>query len=202
MNDGEHPVELGVTPAPKDFFDRMVQGAKSQGGFETSLASDAYVVALLTEAAHSPAAIPRTEQPFTLRLAKAMNASGGERFERCRKLGDDILFVSGFFSDHLKTRGLGLDYMAVLGRSAYGGAAAVLRSHSSGPQLFDELAARFGVFVELLRYVADSMFAVSARDELSVLEVYERWQRSRSEVLARALLEWGLLPSRGTTDSN
>jgi hypothetical protein len=202
MNDGERPPELGATPAPKDFFDRMVQGAKNQGGFDTSRASDVYVVALLTEAAQSPAAIPNTEQPFTLRLAKAMHASGGERFERCRKLGDDILFVSGFFTDHLKTRGLGLDYMSALGQSAYGGAAAVLRTHASGPQLFDELATRFGVFVELLRYVADSMFAVSARDELSVLELYERWQRSRSEVLARALLEWGLLPSGGPSETN
>jgi hypothetical protein len=54
----------------------------------------------------------------------------------------------------------------------------------------------------MLRQVADSIAALSARDELGVLELYERWQRSQSEVLTRALLELGLLPTRGPTESN
>jgi hypothetical protein len=203
MKDGESTGEtLGSTPAPKEFFERLLLDAKREGGFRTSAASDLYVVGLLTEAARSPAAIPEMAQPFTLRLHRAMDATGGERFERFRRLGDEVLFVSGFFSSYLETRGVALDYVASVGRRAYTGAASMLRVHATGPQIFDELAESFTVFVTMLRQVADSLAALSARDELSVLELYERWQRSQSDVLTRALLELGLLPSRGPREAN
>lgn len=203
MNDGESTREtLGATPAPREFFERLLLEAKNERGFTTSQASDFYVVSLLTEAAKSPVAMPEMEQPFTLRLHRAMNATGSERFERFRRLGDEVLFVSGFFSSYLENRGVALDYVTSVGRRAYTGAASMLRRHASGPQIFDELSESFSVFVTMLRQVADSIAALSVRDQLSVLELYERWQRSQSEVLTRAMLELGLLPTRGPSETN
>lgn len=205
MSEGESRNDpLFSTPKARDFFRELVDDVVNDRGFETSEASEIYVVSLLTDAAHSPSAIQKTEQPFGVRLATAMNASGGERFERLRRLGDDVLFVSGFFSEHLETRGLPPDYVAAVGQSAYGGAASMLRAHVKGPQVFDELSDKFAMFVELLRHVADSLSTVALKDEADVLGLYERWQRSRSHVLAKALLELGLipLPNSPSGDSN
>lgn len=203
MKEGESPVDsIGSTPKATEFFERVLLDVKSEGGYATSQTSDLYVVGLLSEAARSPAAIPEIEQPFGLRLQRAMSATGGERFERCRRLGDEVLFLSGFFAEHLATRGVALDYVTAVGQRAYNGAATMLRVHAPGPQLFDELAESFPVFVEMLQHMADSLFALSARDGSSVLELYERWQRTQSEVLARALLDRGLLPTRGPREAN
>lgn len=203
MSEGESQTEpLLRAPRPRDFFRDLVGAVVSDRGFETTEASEIYVVSLLADAAQSPAALEKAEQPFGVRLAKAMSASGGERFERFRRLGDDVLFVSGFFSEHLQTRGLPLDYVAAVGQRAYGGAASMLRRHAAGPQVFDELADKFAMFVNLLQNVADSLSTTALKDETDVLELYERWQRSRSHVLAKALLELGLLPTSGSADGD
>jgi hypothetical protein len=199
----ESPVEtIGSTPRPTEFFEQVLHDVKAEGGYATSTECDLYVVGLLSDAARSPTAIPEIEEPFGLRLHRAMCATGGERFERCRRLGDEVLFLSGFFAEHLETRGVELRYVASVGQRAYTGAATTLRFHAPGPQLFDELAESFPVFVTMLRHVADSLYALSARGETSVLELYERWQRTQSETLARALLDLGLLPTRGPREPN
>jgi len=67
------------------------------------------------------------DRPLTLLLDEALHTAGRERFERLRSLGDGVLYTSGFFADHLSTRGVELRYVRALGARAYDSAAAMLR---------------------------------------------------------------------------
>ncbi|HEX2731860.1 MAG TPA: hypothetical protein VHM70_09650 [Polyangiaceae bacterium] len=194
--------ELAVEVHAETFFQEAVTVAIEQRRAEASPASTAYLVALLADHARGVALLG-DDEPFGLRLARAMQTSGGERFLRLRALGDDVLFFSGFFAQHLERRGVDLDYAAGLGQVAYGGAASVLRGHSRQTlPVFEELAERFTLFVSLLQDVSDGLQTRAARDQLDILALYERWARSRSDVLARELAKVGLIPHRKTNGLN
>ncbi len=193
---------LELQVAAEEFFRGALSHAKRSRDFQTTPDTEMYLVALLSGHARRPS-LDDAVEPYGVRLVRAMRASGGERFNRLRALGDDALFISGFYSDHLEHRGLDADYVADLGQLAYGGVASILRAHA-GPArgVFDELAEQFVSFVELLRNVADSLVASAVNDESSLLDLYERWSRTGSAVLADALVRKGVAPKRGPTGLN
>jgi hypothetical protein len=188
-------------PDVDEFFRELVTQAIRSRGFEPSNASASYVVALLAEAAKPNASALNVigENSFTLMLADAMESQGVARFEKLRLLGDGVLYVSGFFGDHLTRRGLAPYYVKGLGATAYGGAASMLRSvgaHATGPDVFTELSRKFEMFVQLLSYVAEELSARAVRDDSSLLDVYERWLKVQSDSLTELLLARGILPQR------
>jgi hypothetical protein len=175
------------------FFRELVTQAIKNRGFEPSTASVSYVVALLAEAAKPNASALNVlgEGSFTLMLAEAMESQGASRFEKLRLLGDGVLYVSGFFGDHLARRGVAPYYVKGLGATAYGGAASMLRSvgaHTGGPDVF--------TFVQLLSHVSEDLSARAVRDDSSLLDVYERWLEGKSDRLTELLLSRGILPQR------
>jgi hypothetical protein len=189
-----------------DFFRTVVDEALREEQIEATEAAESYVVGLLADYAKP---VQRTDEtlcrPMTLLLAEAMQSTGSERFERLRCLGDGVLYVSGFFADHLRRRGVAREYVATLGASAYHGAASTLRrsatlsgTDASGvPDLFVELADNFSRFARLLSRVADALAANSAHSDRAALRLYERWLQSGSCALAEALMARGMLPQRG-----
>jgi hypothetical protein len=188
-------------PDVDEFFRELVTQAIRSRGFEPSNASASYVVALLAEAAKPNASALNVigENSFTLMLADAMESQGVVRFEKLRLLGDGVLYVSGFFGDHLTRRGLAPYYVKGLGATAYGGAASMLRTvgaHTTGPDVFTELSRKFEMFVQLLSYVAEELSARAVRDDSSLLDVYERWLKVQSDSLTELLLARGILPQR------
>jgi len=188
-------------PDVDEFFRELVTQAIRSRGFEPSNASASYVVALLAEAAKPNASALNVigESSFTLMLADAMESQGVARFEKLRLLGDGVLYVSGFFGDHLTRRGLAPYYVKGLGATAYGGAASMLRTvgaHTTGPDVFTELSRKFEMFVQLLSYVAEELSARAVRDDSSLLDVYERWLKVQSDSLTELLLARGILPQR------
>jgi hypothetical protein len=192
---------IDTAPDVDGFFRELVSLAIKNRGFEPSTASASYVVALLAEAAKPNASALNVigESSFTLMLADAMESQGVARFEKLRLLGDGVLYVSGFFGDHLARRGLAPYYVKGLGASAYGGAASMLRSvgaHSNGPDVFTELSHKFEMFVQLLAHVAEELSARAVRDDSSLLDVYERWLKVQSDRLTELLLARGILPQR------
>jgi hypothetical protein len=185
------------------FFRELVGQAINHSGFEPSTAGASYVVSLLADSA-KPNASPLNvmgESSFTLMLAEAMESHGATRFEKLRLLGDGVLYVSGFFSEHLQRRGLAPYYVRGLGATAYGGAASMLRgvgASSAGPDVFAELSHNFERFVQLINVVSEELSARAVRDDASLLEMYERWLKLQSEHLADVLVARGVLPQRKT----
>ena len=185
------------------FFRELLELAIKKRGFEPSMASASYVVALLADSA-KPHASPLnviSDSSMTVLLAEALQSHGAARFEKLRVLGDGVLFVSGFFSDHLTRRGLEPYYVRGLGATAYGGAASMLRSvgaHQTGPDVFTELSHNFEMFVELVSWISEELSARAVRDDSSLLDVYERWLKVQSDCLTELLLAHGMLPQRKT----
>jgi hypothetical protein len=188
------------------FFQPALETALTERGVRASEPTAHYLVALLVDFAHPGGLTSQSmERPLPVLLEEALSSAGSERFERLRCLGDSVLYTSGFFLDHLETHGVELSYVSTLGARAYDSAAKMLR-HAGGastedapraPELFDELAARFGTFAEVLATVADSLYATSARSSAGAVKLYERWLRTGSVQLGAALAERGLVPTRG-----
>lgn len=184
------------------FFEGAVRGAAGTRGYDPDAASTQYLVGLLAHYA-KPEGLRRDAllRPLTLLYREALEAPQPERFEKLRALGDDALYICGFFPDHFEHRGVAPKFVQSVGAGAYDAASAMLRRAgpmSQGPDVFDELASNFGSLVALLGDVADALYAVSARDPRGVLDLYERWIRRKSQPLAEALVRAGVTPTRGS----
>ncbi|HEU4410152.1 MAG TPA: hypothetical protein VFS43_33160 [Polyangiaceae bacterium] len=179
------------------FFGEAVGSALSTNRVDASAGAKEYLVGVLVDYAQCGEVASMLKRPVALLLDEALSAPPAERFERLKGVGDNSLYVSGFFHEHLSARGVDSAYVARLGSTAYGVAAGMIGGgDGSAGDIFQELASKFGAFTRVLREVADAIFAQSARDAASLVKVYERWQRTGSERLGRALVAQGLLPVR------
>ncbi|MBK8996951.1 MAG: hypothetical protein IPM35_14555 [Myxococcales bacterium] len=202
MPDRTDPPTIDLASDVSSFFGPVVAEAIRARGYEATNAAEAYLVALLADYTKPGQLGEETlSRPLTLLLDEAMQRTGPERFERLRVLGDGVLYVSGFFGEHLETRGVEPRYMSTLGACAYENASAMLRQRAndlSAPDLFAELAEKFRMFVSLLADVAESLRARSARTDGAVVKLYERWLKTGSSTLGDALVARGMVPLRGT----
>ena len=196
------PPTIDLASSVSAFFGPVVSDAIRAQGYEATGAAEAYVVALLSDYTKPGQLGEETlSRPLTLLLDEAMQTSGPERFERLRVIGDGVLYLSGFFGEHLENRGVAPAYMSTLGSCAYENASAMLRQRAQdpgAPDLFSELAEKFRMFVRLLADVAESLRARSARTDGAVVKLYERWLKTGSATLGDALVAHGMVPVRGT----
>lgn len=189
----------------RGFFHERLSLALEERKVAATQPAEHYLVALLSDFAHPDELTQATfERPLSLLLAEALELAGRERFDRLRTLGDAVLYTSGFFFDHLRTRGVPLAYVSSLGARAYDSAASMLRRVDTGgggaraPELFEELAHNFTVFAEVLSTLANGLLARSATgSDASALKLYEKWLETGSNELARALASRGIAPVRG-----
>jgi hypothetical protein len=184
--------------AVQDFFLGEVRDAMSDLRVETAAATEKYLVDLLTSFSVS-ARIQTLFEPLVTQLAKARNASGPERANRMRELGDVSLFVCGFFPDSFERRGLDRGYVVAMGGHAYlvvGEATRRLGDASDG-HVFVELAERFH---ELARVLDEVRERTSLCTDAAVLRLYERFRESGSPTLLRRLHRRGVHPARDKAD--
>lgn len=190
-------MSIVMTGDVNSFFGDALGSALSSNRVEASSGAKEYLIGVLVDFAQCGETASTLKRPVALLLDEALSAPPAERFERLKGVGDNSLYVSGFFHEHLSARGVDSSYVARLGSTAYGVAAGLIGGGDGGAgDLFSELAARFEGFVRAMREVADTLFAGSARDASSLVKVYERWRRTGSEPLGRALVAQGLLPVR------
>lgn len=187
------------------FFHEALDEAVRTRQLEATDQAMSYLVAMLTDFARpDPVREDTFTRPLSFLLDEALRTTGAERFRRLRALGDGVLYITGFFGDHIETRGVDVGYVTGVGATAYRGVAIMLRRSASDTaeeaedNVFSELSTKFDRFVEVLTTIADTTFAQQARSELAVLKLYERWLRSGSATLARELGARGLVPVRGT----
>jgi hypothetical protein len=192
------------------FFQEAVGEAVRTRQVDATEQAMSYLVALLSDFAHpDPVREDTFDRPLAFLLDEAFRTTGAERFQRLRALGDGVLYITGFFGDHIENRGVDVGYVTNVGAAAYRGAATMLRrpkSDVSEPvkradteeNVFCELSEKFDSFVEVLTTVAEVSLAQQARGERGILKLYERWLRSGSAVLAKELGARGLVPVRGS----
>ena len=192
---------MAILPASsvQGFFHVVVEDAIKSRRVEATEGATRYLVAVLADFAHPDRrAEEALERPLTLLLDEALHVpDAAERFERLRLLGDGVLYGCGFFGESFEARGVDTKYLHQLGTRAYGAASSMLRAAQEGPDLFGELADKFGVFVDVVAEVADATIAMGTESPKGLLKMYERWLRTGSERLASALTSRGMMPTRG-----
>lgn len=189
---------IALSAGLDDYFREPVREAFKDGSVDASEATQVYLVGLLSDFAKptKETASPLSES-VTFLYRDAMNAAGQERFRRLQQLGDGVLYSMGYFHG-TQLRATDENYVAGVGKNAYGHAARMLRTGqgvSRGPDVLEELSAGFERFVAVLRYVSDWVFAKSQHDEEGLVKLYDRWQKTRSPVLRNELGQRGLIPS-------
>jgi hypothetical protein len=203
-------MSIAITRSVGGFFHEVVGEAVKTRQVDATDEAMSYLVALLSEFAHpGPVMGDAFDRPLAFLLDEALRTTGAERFQKLRTLGDGVLYITGFFGDHIENRGVDMGYVTNVGATAYRGAASMLRRPSAdtaegakrtdeADNVFGELSTKFDRFVEVLTTVADSTLAQQARGERGILKLYERWLRSGSSTLARELGARGIVPVRGT----
>jgi hypothetical protein len=121
-------------------------------------------------------------EPLGVRWVKAMQAADGSNQHDLRQIGDQALFVVGFFGDSLQRRFVDVSYYVAIGGHAYRRLAQM------------ECDAFSDVFGELSDISDRTMPATNQH----VLRIYERWLQTGSRRDLARLAERGLsaLPAR------
>jgi len=174
--------------SPTEFFRELVEAAMQNQRVSAHELTSFYVVNLLTGFVHGDA---RTEgEPLGPRLARALQTAGVTQRHSLRKVGDESLFISGFFSDSFNRGLVDIDYYIHLGEHAYRS----LAHHADRTlgDVFDELSEKFTSFVDVLGEVSERTSLSSNSD---VLRLYEKWLRTRSRRSGNLLAARGIVPN-------
>jgi hypothetical protein len=200
---------IAIAPNITQYFQEVISDAIRARQVEATHAAASYLVSLLCSFTHpDEGAGSGFDRPLTFLLHDALELTGAERFRRLRALGDHSLYALGFFGGHIELKGVDRGYVSSVGSSAYTHAAAMLRTRARAQQssgeldVLSELAAKFDRFAAVLADVAEGTLACGARDERSVVKLYERWLKTGSSRLAEELGARGIVPTRGSGGSN
>lgn len=177
--------------SPTDYFRELVEAAMQNQHVSAQELTTFYVVNLLAAFVRfdrSPAA--GEDEALGVRYARAMQAAGVAQRDGLRKVGDTSLFISGFFSDSLNRRLVDVDYYIQLGEYAYGSLAR--QGDQALGDVFDELAGKFTLFVDILGEVSERTALTSNAD---VLRLYEKWLRTKSKRSGDLLAARGIVPN-------
>ena len=181
------------------FFDEIEQ-AQERSGRELSTDVEAYVVALLAKYARRPEAAGRRSRALALEYLRARGETGIARAQALRGVGDRALYIRGVAPRSLDRTPVNVRYVSGIGEAAYravagGGALAVL----------GELAERFEEVAEVISGVVDldgraNKTTTAAAPKDTLLEIYERWVRTRDAADERLLISAGVVLDPDGTD--
>jgi hypothetical protein len=176
--------------SPTEYFRDLVLAAMEHQHLVAGELTSFYIVNLLTGFVHIDADRARAgDEPLGIRLAKALQAAGVAQRDGLREVGDQSLFISGFFADSLNRSLVDIDYYIQLGERAYGSLAR--RGDDAFVDVFDELAEKFSAFVDVLGEVSEQTAVTSNAD---LLRLYEKWLRTDSRRRANLLAARGIVP--------
>ena len=176
--------------SPIEFFRDLVESAMQNQHVSAHELTSFYVVNLLTGYVHSAHAASADDEPLGTRFARALQDAGTAQRDGLRKVGDQSLFISGFFSDSLNRSLVDVDYYIQLGECAY----RQLARHEDAAlgDVFDELSGKFTTFVDVLGEVSERTSLSSNGD---VLRLYEKWLRTGSRRSGDLLASRGIIPN-------
>lgn len=176
---------------PVEYFRELVESAMQHQHLAAGELTSFYLVNMLAGFVHvdrSPAV--GGEEPLGVRFAKALQEEGIRRRDVLREVADRSLFVSGFFADSLNRSLVDVDYYMQLGEYAYGSLAR--QGDGTFGDVFDELAAKFPAFVDVLGEVSERTALASNSD---LLRLYEKWLRTKSRRTGDLLAARGIVPN-------
>jgi hypothetical protein len=169
-----------------EYFKELVDDVLARQRISAGELTAFYVVNLLTGFLRQPA--QEDDAPLALRLCEALDAAGVRQREILKQIGDQSLFISGFFGDSLQRKRIDVDYYVSIGGIAY---TALSRCElDTFSTVFAELADNFVAYVDVLSEVSERASCGSNTD---LLRLYERWLRTGSRRSGDLLVERGVV---------
>ena len=184
----------------RGWFHERLTGCMAARGLETRAETTFYLVELLASVVGAPRE-SLCGRPLVMILAEASEAEGHERLRLFRTLGDEALYVGGFFADHLERRGVSEEYVARLGTQAYETAGALAQrsaQEATRVEVYRELAACFAPVARVLDDVRES---TALRTPQDIVRLYDKWRRTGSPRIAERLTAEGVYPTVRKTDT-
>ncbi len=184
----------------REFFRDSIDDAIANQGVQFDTHTTHYVVNLLTLFSRSEDLYEDSGEvyglkPLALMLLDATEAqTAAERSASLQRIGDVALFISGFFANSLAHRLVDLDYYIQMGGTAYGSLSDEIRGTVRGRALaavYEELARKFQIVVDLLNEVRDG---AQCNSDLDLLRTYEVWLKTGSKRAAALLRQHGVTP--------
>ena len=173
-----------------EFFRELVDGALAHQGVAATELTAYYIVQLLAGFVERRLDDGDEDEPLSLRLAHVMERGGFQQRAGLRQIGDQSLFLSGFFSDSLRRKLVDIDYYAAIGGYAYNALSRVENDTFSA--VFAELGEKFVGFVDVLNEVSERTSCSSNAD---LLRLYEKWLKTGSRRSGQLLVERGVVPN-------
>lgn len=188
------------TASLKEHFFSVIEEAIGRRNLEVSAHSRAYLVDLLASFARPEQLFRKFRygfveseglEPLGLKYLMALQESS-KRVQnlQLKDLGDQCLFLTGYFYDYLRRQGVSyVEYHYTLGSTAYASLGSRLQQEPVISELFGELAERFKDFC----MVIGDMHLPALDDEKKLLDVYQRWRQTLDERYASLLLAKGCI---------
>ncbi|MBT8143683.1 MAG: hypothetical protein KJO55_03220 [Gammaproteobacteria bacterium] len=195
----QHDSRVVAVANLREFFRDSLEEAMCNQQVAAAADTSHYIVNLLTLFARADE-LYRDDagpgiKPLAFMLTDALEASTAyERDRALRRLGDVSLFMAGFFAHSFARRLVDIDYYISMGGNAYAHLSDLRRggAETSAWEVFEELAAKFQRFVDVLNEVSEM-----SRDnkDADVLRLFEIWMRTGSPRAAAHLRKLGIEPS-------
>ncbi|HEY0478685.1 MAG TPA: hypothetical protein VGD37_14300 [Kofleriaceae bacterium] len=186
-------MDVTLATSVDEFFHEVVTDALSAVDLDASEPAGWYLVGLLGEFT----TVRLTDEPLGLKLASAPD-SPGDRVRTLKEVGDTSLYVAGFFAESLNRSLIDVDYYVGLGQNAYAQLARSLGSRKSIGEVYEELAAKFPQFVDVLAAVRKRVTIAELNASSDLTRLYDIWLRTRDEWVEKKLRQAGLLVDPGS----
>jgi len=186
-------MDVTLAASVDEFFHEVVTEALSAIDLDASEPAGWYLVGLLGEFTTAR----RTDEPLGLKLANA-GGSPGERVRTLKEVGDTSLYVAGFFAESLSRSLVDVDYYVGIGQAAYAQLARSLGTKKSIGEVYEELAAKFPRFVDVLAAVRKRVTIAELNATSDIGRLYDIWLRTRDEWVENKLKEAGVLVHHGS----
>jgi hypothetical protein len=181
-------MDVTLAASVDEFFHEVVTDALSAVDLDASEPASWYLVGLLGDFTKARL----TDEPLGLKLAQVA-ADPGERVRNLKQVGDTSLYVAGFFAESLTRSLVDVDYYVGLGQNAYAQLARSFGAGKSIADVYEELAAKFPRFVDVLMEVRKRTQLAEINATTDIAKLYEIWLRTRDEWVEKKLKAAGLL---------
>jgi hypothetical protein len=186
-------MDVTLATSVDEFFHEVVSEALDAVDLDASPPASWYLVSLLGDFTKARL----TDEPLALKLAQQVE-DPGERVRNLKTVGDTSLYVAGFFAESLSRSLVDVDYYVGLGQNAYTQLARSFGTGRSLSEVYEELAAKFPRFVDVLMEVRKRVSLAELHATTDIAKLYEIWLRTRDEWVERKLKAVGVLVDPGS----
>ena len=196
---------VNIMATPQEYFHEQVTQARSSLSIKIDEQLEFYVVNLLCEFVN-PEKLNQSlgtdvdimDTPLALIMKQAMEAPPFDQVKIYKRLGDTSLYFAGFFQESFNRKTYDIDYYISMGQNAYTSVSTIMRDRMRDEhfmEMYGKLAERLPDLVEI---VAEVSGPAPVGEPADLVALYDRWTRTHSDRLRRALEKAGIKPIPGT----